>query len=68
MKKWHWRDLMCFLKLKFSRNGYVVREMCGRCGKCNGIFAASAVIPCPMRWQKDDGQTSKQAEEKELTE
>ena len=68
MKKWHWRDLMCFLKLKFSRNGYVVWEMCGRCGKCNGIFAASGVIPCPMRWQKDDGQTSKQAEEKELTE
>lgn len=68
MKKWHWRDLMCFLKLKFSRNGYTVREMCGRCSKCNGIFAASGVIPCPMRWQKDDGRTSKRAEEKELTE
>ena len=68
MKKWHWRDLLCFLKLKFSRNGYVIREMCGKCNKCNGIFAAFGVIPCPMRWQKDDEQTSKRAEEKELTE
>lgn len=29
MKKWYWRDLLCFLKLKFSRNGYAVREMSG---------------------------------------
>ncbi len=68
MKKWHWRDLLCFLKLKFSRNGYLVREMCGRCSKCNGIFAASGVIPCPMRWQKDDERTTKRAKKKELTE
>ena len=71
MKKWHWRDLMCFLKIKFSRNGYVVQEMCGRCNKCNGIFAATGVIPCPMRWLKDDEmdvETSRKEGIEELTE
>ena len=67
MKKWHWRDLLCFLKLKFSRNGYVVKEMCGRCNKCNGIFAASGVIPCPMRWLKDDEIDVETSRKKELT-
>lgn len=71
MKKWHWRDLMCFLKLRLSRHGYAVREMCGRCNKCNGIFAATGVIPCPMRWLKDDGmdvETSRKEGIEEFTE
>ena len=53
LKLWHWRDLMCLLKLKLSRRGYSVREMCGRCNKCNGIFAATGVIPCPKRPHKN---------------
>lgn len=52
MRKWHWRDFMCLLKLKLSRNGYAIREMCGRCNKCDGIFAACGVIPCPRRLSK----------------
>lgn len=54
MSIWHWRDVMCWLKLKLSRNGYSVREMCGYCEKCNGTFAASGVIPCPMRLDSKD--------------
>lgn len=49
MKKWHWRDLLCFLKLKFSRNGYVVQEMCGRCNKCNIGDSESHPSACSAR-------------------
>lgn len=49
IKMWHWRDILCWIKLKTSI-GYKVRELCGKCEKCNGIFAATGVIPCPMRF------------------
>ncbi len=54
MRLWHWRDIVCFLKLKLSRNGYAVKEMCGDCEKCNGVFAATGVVPCPMRLDRSN--------------
>lgn len=52
IKMWHWRDILCWIKLKTSI-GYKVRELCGKCEKCNGIFAATGIIPCPMRFNND---------------
>jgi hypothetical protein len=54
MKKWHWRDVVCYLKLKFG-TGYTVEEMCGSCTKCNRIFAAMGCLPCQYRWDKKRG-------------
>lgn len=51
MKKWHWRDVVSLLKLKLGY--YTVRGMCGKCKKCNGIFAACGCIPCPHRFSKE---------------
>ena len=47
--QWHWRDVYCYLKLRFSKRGYVVKDLCGDCDLCNGIFAMCGSIPCPMR-------------------
>ena len=52
MRMWHLRDVLCWFKLKFSKNGYAVKEFCGKCEKCNGLFGACGVIPCPMRFDK----------------
>ena len=52
LKMWHWRDVLCWCKLKFSKDGYSVKEFCGKCEKCNRIFGACGVIPCPMRFDK----------------
>ena len=52
LRMWHWRDALCWMKLKFSKNGYAVKEFCGKCKKCNHIFGACGVIPCPMRFDK----------------
>ena len=54
IKRWHWRDIMCWLKLHFSKDGYAVKELCGKCDKCNRLFAAAGCIPCPLRWDKVD--------------
>lgn len=51
MKKWHWRDVVCLLKLKLG-NGYTTDELCGKCKKCNRLFAAMGCIPCQCRWEK----------------
>ena len=48
-KKWHWRDIICKVKLTVGL-GYTVSELCGKCNKCNRIFAACGCIPCPMRF------------------
>lgn len=47
--KWHWRDIICKVKLTVGL-GYTVSELCGKCNKCNRIFAACGCIPCPMRF------------------
>lgn len=47
------------MKLRLTKDGYVVPEMCGKCDKCNGIFAASGCIPCPRRWYKADEDQKK---------
>lgn len=52
LKIWHWRDVLCWFKFKFSKNGYAVKEFCGKCEKCNRLFGAMGVIPCPMRFDK----------------
>ena len=52
IKMWHWRDVLCWMKLKFSKNGYSVREFCGTCNKCNRLFGYCGVIPCPARFGK----------------
>ena len=52
LRMWHWRDVLCWLKLKFSKDGYSVKEFCGKCEKCNRLFGAWGVIPCPMRFEK----------------
>ena len=52
LRMWHWRDVLCWFKLKFSKNGYAVKEFCGKCGKCNGFFGYCGVIPCPARFKK----------------
>ena len=53
---WHWRDILCWFKLKFSKDGYSVKEFCGKCEKCNRIFGAWGVIPCPMRFRKETSE------------
>ena len=52
IRMWHWRDVLCWFKLKFSKDGYSVKEFCGKCEKCNRLFGACGVIPCPMRFDK----------------
>ena len=52
MRMWHWRDVLCWFKLKFSKDGYSVKEFCGKCEKCNRFFGAIGFIPCPMRFNK----------------
>lgn len=52
LKMWHWRDVLCWVKLRFSKNGYSVREFCGKCEKCNGLFGYCGVIPCPARFKE----------------
>ena len=51
LRLWHWRDVFCWAKFKFSKNGYSVKEFCGKCGKCNGFFGYCGVIPCPARFK-----------------
>ena len=58
---------MCWTKLKFSKNGYTVREFCGKCDKCNGIFGHCGCIPCPMRFSKPDQQKQSDVESPEDT-
>lgn len=41
------------MKLKFSKDGYSIKEFCGKCEKCNRLFGAWGVIPCPMRFKKN---------------
>ena len=41
------------MKLKFSKDGYSIKEFCGKCEKCNRLFGAWGVIPCPMRFEKN---------------
>ena len=53
MRMWHWRDILCWMKLKFSKDGYSIKEFCGKCEKCNRLFGAWGVIPCPMRFKKN---------------
>lgn len=53
IKKWHWRDIICLLLLKFSKRGYKVSTMCGKCKKCNKIIAVAGLIPCPIRWWEE---------------
>ena len=53
---WHWRDILCWFKFKFSENGYSVKEFCGKCEKCNRLFGYCGVIPCPMRFKKSAKQ------------
>ena len=55
---WHWRDVLCWFKLKFSKDGYAVKEFCGNCEKCNHLFGAWGVIPCPMRFDKSRKTTN----------
>lgn len=55
---WHWRDVLCWFKLKFSKDGYAVKEFCGKCEKCNHLFGAWGVIPCPMRFDKSRKTTN----------
>lgn len=51
MRIWNWRDALCkFLSVAFG--SYAVKTMCGKCERCNGVFAAWGVIPCPMRLGK----------------
>ena len=57
---WHWRDVLCWFKLKFSKNGYSVKEFCGKCKKCNRLFGAWGVIPCPMRFPIDGSDYTKE--------
>ena len=52
LRLWHWRDILCWFKFKFSKNGYAVKEFCGKCEKCNHLFGAMGVIPCPLRFDK----------------
>ena len=52
MRMWHWRDALCWFKLKFSKDGYSVKEFCGKCEKCNRLFGAMGVIPCPARFKE----------------
>ena len=52
LRMWHWRDVLCWMKLKFSKEGYSVKEFCGKCEKCNRLFGYCGVIPCPMRFEK----------------
>lgn len=52
MRMWHWRDVLCWFKLKFSKDGYSVKEFCGKCEKCNRLFGAMGVIPCPARFKE----------------
>lgn len=63
MRMWHWRDVLCWLKLKFSKDGYSVKEFCGKCEKCNRLFGAWGVIPCPMRFDKSKQTTTPTNEE-----
>ena len=58
MRMWHWRDALCWFKLKFSKNGYAVKEFCGKCEKCNHLFGAWGFIPCPMRFNKPSKTTT----------
>ena len=58
MRMWHWRDVLCWFKLKFSKNGYAVKEFCGKCEKCNHLFGVCGVIPCPMRFDKSRKTTA----------
>ena len=53
LRMWHWRDVLCWFKLKLSKDGYLIKEFCGKCEKCNRLFAACGVIPCPMRFKKN---------------
>lgn len=53
LSMWHWRDVLCWFKLKFSKDGYAVREYCGKCEKCNRLFGYCGVFPCPMRFEKE---------------
>lgn len=41
------------MKLKFSKEGYSVKEFCGKCEKCNHLFGYCGVIPCPMRFERN---------------
>ena len=52
LKMWHWRDALCWAKSRWSKNGYSVREFCGKCEKCNGFFGYCGVIPCPARFKE----------------
>ena len=52
LRMWHWRDVLCWFKLKFSKDGYSVKEFCGKCEKCNRLFGAMGVIPCPARFKE----------------
>lgn len=52
LKMWHWRDALCWVKSRCSKNGYSVREFCGKCEKCNGFFGYCGVIPCPARFKE----------------
>ena len=63
MRMWHWRDVLCWFKLKFSKDGYSVKEFCGNCKKCNKLFGAWGVIPCPMRFPIDGSDYTKRKPE-----
>lgn len=52
IKKWHWRDVVCWIQLKFLV-GYRLKTFCGRCRKCNRIFGIAGCIPCPLRGEKE---------------
>ncbi len=56
---WHWRDVLCWIKLKFSKDGYSVKEFCGNCKKCNKLFGAWGFIPCPLRFPIDGSDYTK---------
>lgn len=58
LRRWHWRDVLCWFKFKFSKDGYSVKEFCGKCEKCNRLFGAMGVIPCPMRFDKTSKPTT----------
>lgn len=59
LKMWHWRDVLCWFKLKFSKDGYSVKEFCGKCKKCNRLPGAWGIIPCPLRFPIDGSDYTK---------
>lgn len=60
-KKWHWRDILCWIRLHVwgLSKGYTLKQFCGDCKKCNGLFGYCGCIPCPLRFPIDGSDYTK---------